>query len=124
MAIIDDFKSRFPEFDDTFVDATLPFYIDNYQCYYGGDYSNACDKEIILYLLAHLLYTEGGYDGSGSGGATPTQLQASKSVGSVSVSYVVADTSTSSARNNFFGTTKYGQRYLLLTAHNFGAKFA
>lgn len=124
MDVIDDFKIRFPEFDSTFVDDSLPSFVDTYPCYYGGDYNDTCDKEIILNLLAHLLYVSGGYMGMGEGNASPSSVASSKSVGSVSVSYAVADVSTQSLRANFFGATKYGQIYLILTMNNFGARFA
>lgn len=113
MALIDDFKSRFPEFDTAVVDQYLPILDPVWPCYYGGDYDLACDREIILNLLAHLLV------GESADSSSANRTVASKTVGSVSVSYAGLD--SQSATTDFFATTKYGQRYLMLTARNAGA---
>lgn len=117
MALIDDFKTRFPEFDTTLVDNELPPLVSTYTCWYGGTYgSGTCEDEIILNLLAHLLLVSAkSSDQSGS------QAVASESVGSVSRSFSVPVT----ANDNylFFNTTKYGKNYLMLTSKNNGAFF-
>lgn len=116
MALIDDFKTRFPEFDTADVDARLPNLETVYDCYYGGVYGVlSCDDEIILNLLAHLLVSEIQVSKGADMAVT------SESVGSVSRSFAVPQ----SASNNyaFFGSTKYGQRYLQLIAKNTGAYF-
>jgi len=113
MAIIDDFKTRFPGFDTTEVDTYLPAQIEIYPCFYGGLYED-CGAEIILNLLAHMLTQET------SAGSGALKDEASKSVGSVSVSYGLA---TNSERGLWFRSTKYGMRYLLLTMHNRGGFF-
>lgn len=124
MAIIDDFKARFPEFDTATVDTYLPAFVNVYSCYYGGNYDDGgCDQEIILNLLAHLLYSSYGYNGSTAGNASPIKGVASKSVGSVSVSYTAMAGNDASSYNVFFGSTKYGQAFLMLTRNNFGAVF-
>lgn len=109
MALIDDFKARFTSFDPTQVDNVLPALVSTYQCYYGGEYGVGvdCDDEIILQLLAHLFSEEI------NPSSAANRLEASKSVGSVSVSYVQGGTSDNDL---FFGTTKYGRRYLMLTS--------
>jgi hypothetical protein len=117
MALIDDFKTRFPEFDTSDVDTYLPGLESVYQCYHGATYGTAeCDDEIILNLLAHLMVTS-----SLNSSTTPSQGVASESVGSVSVSYL---TIPINSRNDvFFMSTKYGQMYLQLTAKNAGGYF-
>ena len=115
MALIDDFKARFPEFSTAVVDQFLPLLEPVWPCYYGGSYDDDCDKEIILQMLAHLIV------GESASSAAAVKDVASKSVGSVSVSYNSA--SSSSDTSLFWSTTKYGQRYLLLTNNNSGAYF-
>lgn len=116
MTIIDDFKARFPEFLDAEVDANLPKLIIVWPCYYGGTYTETCDQEIILNLLAHLLVTEINPT------KQPFQTAASQSVGDVSVSYV--DTGTPGDPRDFFKFTKYGQRFKQLTSFRSGGIFA
>lgn len=117
MALIDDFKTRFPEFTTSIVDSELPPLISTYTCWYGGTYGvGTCEDEIILNLLAHLLVVSGqSSDQSGS------QAVASESVGSVSRSFSVPV----SVNENylFYNTTKYGKAYLMLTSKNNGAFF-
>jgi len=115
MALIDDFKSRFPEFDTAVVDASFPLIADLWDCYYGGDYTQDCDKETILNLLAHLFLSETSTSSASIKGV------ASKAVGSVSVSYVAS--SVSNSNTDFFNTSKYGQRFLMLTRKNMGGYF-
>lgn len=107
MALIDDFKARFPEFDSAVVDQYFPRLENGWQCYYGKPYK-ACNKEIILNLLAHLLVLEQ------SPGTTSVKEQSSRSVGSVSVTF--ESRASASNSSDFFGSTKYGQRYLFLTS--------
>lgn len=108
MAVIDDFKARFPdpEFATADVDSRLPALIDEYSCFYNFPYEG-CHKAAILYLLAHMMVGEV----SASSGAS--QLTASKSVGNVSVSY--ASLASNSSRDHWLNATKYGQRFLLLS---------
>lgn len=115
MALIDDFKARFPEFDTADADTYIPILEPLWPCYYGGSYEG-CDVEIILNLLAHLLVSE-----------LSTSIEtikdvASQSVGSVSVSYATASTSTNE-RSDWLRSTKYGQRYLMLTRTRAGGVF-
>ena len=124
MALIDDFKARFPaatypQFPDAVVDVLVPILEPEIECYYGGDYAN-CDAVIILYLMAHLIVVE---TQAGSGNSEPSQTEVSKTVGSVSVSYL-QKTGTVSERDQFFGSTLFGRRYLVLTAKNYGPRVA
>lgn len=114
MALIDDFRSRFPEFTVSQVDTYLPSLEDIWGCYYGGDYELDCDKEIILNLLAHLLV------GEINTSSVPTQVESSRSVGSVSQSFFNGNID---GGNAFFMTTKYGRRYWMLTMKNIGGRF-
>lgn len=108
MSLIDDFKARFPspEFDTAYVDTHLPILEEVWPCYYGGGYT-ACNKEIVLNLIAHLMWVDT------RASATSVRETASRSVGSVSVSYVASK--TTSELDDFFGSSKYGQRFMLLT---------
>lgn len=114
MAFIDDFKSRFPEFSVGNVNLYIPTLETVYPCYYGGDYAVACDKEIILNLVAHLLVSEI------NTASSATYPESSRSVGSVSQSF---NNGTISQGKTFLMATKYGQKYLFLTSRNSGAIF-
>jgi len=107
MAMIDDFKARFPEFSNEVVDQYFPPLEGVWSCYYGGTYT-ACNREIILNLIAHLMVIEQS-PGSGS-----VRNQSSRSVGSVSVGFEAS--ASVSNMTDFFGSTKYGQRFLFLTS--------
>lgn len=113
MAIIDDFKARFPEFDTATVDQYLPILSEVYPAYFNGDYEN--NKEIILNLIAHLLVNE-----TNTGSSTVKDAN-SKSVGDVSVGY--SDSKTENMRDAWFFATKYGARYLMLIRSRSGAFF-
>lgn len=114
MTITADFKTRFPEFDTATVDTYLPILEPVYPSYYALAYTDAT-KEATLQLIAHLLVGE---TASGSSSAS-SQVVASKSVGSVSVSYQ-ANQRAGGELNDFFAGTKYGQRFMLLTARRYG----
>lgn len=113
MAIIDDFKARFPEFEASDVNTYIPILEPVYPSYYAVEYSDS-SKEATLQLLAHLLSIE-----TKSTKADPSRSISSKSVGSVSVSYD-APTSKGGDLSDRLRTTKYGQRFLLLTASRYG----
>lgn len=123
MAIIDDFKARFPEFDTAVVDAKFPLIEPEWPCYFNRPYdTDTCDDAIILMLCAHLMAMEVAA-GSQSGTGTPSRSAQSKSVGSVSVSYD-AQTQTGGAMFDFFRTTSYGQRYLrMVSKYRIGGVF-
>ena len=115
MALIDDFKTRFTEFDTVTVDLIFPSIEPIWPCYFCGDINNACDKEAILNLLAHL------FVGEEDTGAEGPRTEASSSVGSVSSSY--EQTTSTGQSSDFFRTTKYGQRFLQITSSRMGARF-
>jgi len=81
MAVSDDFKSRFPEFDAVTVDQYIPILEPVWPSYWGGDYAAPSGQEIVLNLIAHLITAEI------SAGSENVKTALSKSVGSVSVSY-------------------------------------
>lgn len=118
MALIDDFKARFTEFDTAVVDASLPALILEYPAFYGGEYDDGSsdDDRAILYLLAHLLSIE---VNAGTSGA-PALLASSQTVGSVSVSFASGSTAWSAG---WFETTWYGQRFWRITSQFGGARF-
>ena len=72
-------------------------------------------EETILNLIAHLLVIEQ------QPGTGPARTAESKAVGSVSVSYGAANSGSGLA--TFFNSTRYGQRYWLLTGRQVGARF-
>ena len=109
MTVQDDFKARFPEFDEADVDQYLPVLEDVWPAYFNRKYEP--NKEVVLNLIAHLVVTEK------QAGTGPVQSAQSKSVGSVSVSYRDRE---SGRLEDFFGTTKYGQRYLFLSRTRYG----
>jgi len=113
MAVIDDFKARFPEFDTDEVDTYLPTLIGLWEYYWGGEYEDE-GVEIVLNLLAHMLVQE---TASGTGALKD---ETSKSVGNVSASYSIK---TNSERSLWFRATRYGMAYLLLTMHDHGGSF-
>ena len=108
MALIDDFKARFPGFDVSEVDTYFPLIEGTYCCYYDGDLDDVCDKEIILNLLAHLFVIEK------TDSDFTVQNVTSEKVGDVSTTY--QNKSINNNDDSFFGSTKYGQKYLQLTS--------
>ena len=114
MALIDDFKARFPEFDITLVDNNLPRLQDVWPNYFNKDYVDST-KEAILNLNAHLLLLDQ------NGSFSPIQEGVSTTVGSVSESY--AAKTDSSDRNDLFRSTKYGQAFLMLSRFCGGVSF-
>lgn len=105
-----DLTTRFPELDATTVATYLAGINLALPCMYGGVYGvNACDNEIILNLAAHLLVLDSAATSS------PVNSIASKSVGSVSVSYSVGDITNNAL---FFNATRYGQRFMMLVSKN------
>jgi len=114
VALIDDFKARFIEFETATVDTYLPILEPVYPAYYALSYTaSAVTKEATLNLLAHLLVME-----TSTSSASVKDVQ-SKSVGSVSVSYANA-TQAGGELFDFFNSTKYGQRFMLLTRNRYG----
>lgn len=108
MTIQTDFEARFPTIPwQPWVESVWP----SYTCLEYNDKN----KEAILNLIAHLLVLEG-MPGTGS-----ARTEESKSVGSVSVSYGSASSDGSLA--TFFNSTRYGQRFWLLTGRQVGARF-
>lgn len=117
MAMIDDFKTKFPMIPTEKVNEYFPMFETTYKCYYGAEYgSNACDDAAILYLIAHLITTT---QQSSLTGATPNFAVASESVDGVSTSYFMGNGNTS-LNDSFFLSTIYGQIYLQLISKNYG----
>lgn len=114
MALVDDFKARFPEFDETVADERVPVLDLVWPSYYGGTYP--ADQEIILNLVAHLLVQDQ------AAGVAGKKSVSGHSVGSVSESFA-APTETGSNMQDFFITTKYGKQFLYLTSNRRGGAF-
>lgn len=123
MALVDDFKARFPElvtqYGQAVVDQRVGIFAGIYTCYFCGNYDDPCDREAILNLIAHLLVVD--QAGSTASAAGVGGAVSSKSVGSVSVGY--GATSDQGMNRDTFGGTKYGAMFLQLTAHRRGAVF-
>jgi len=122
MAMIDDFKARFPEFATTVVDAKFPFIEAEWDCYTGRVYGVAtCDDAAILMLCAHLMAIE--VKSASKGGAgTPSRSIQSNSVGSVSTSFDQS-TQVGGGSFDFFRTTSYGERYMRMISKHVGGVF-
>jgi len=118
MTILTDFQAKFPEFVNDFDTNLFNDILTYYQFLYGAEYketatSNNRDNVIILYLIAHLYYSET------TGNKSDTKRDvASKSVGSVSLSYLAKDDNT--PQSEFLITSKYGQYFLMLTQSRVG----
>ena len=108
MTIQADFEERFPSI--TWVAGVANSY-ESYTCLAYTDKN----KEAILNLIAHLITIEGQ---PGTGAARTAE---SKSVGSLSASYGAANSGSGLA--TFFNSTRYGQRYWLLTGRTVGGRF-
>lgn len=115
MSLQDDFKARFPEFDDQAVDAAWAGLEACWPCIYGASYQGdeSCTDQAILFLVAHLFTVDQ------SNG--PAFTSSSKSVGSVSVTKLID--SNMSAQDSFYNSTKYGQKFKLMTQFRQGACF-
>lgn len=113
MSIATDFAARFPEIPEATQSTYLPGVLLAWPSYYGLAYA-ADTQEAVLQLCAHLLTVDS------QAVAAPLQQEASKSVGSVSVSYAVGSGPGVPA---FFASTKYGQRFWLLARTRAGGSF-
>lgn len=120
MSLQSDFEAKFPEFvplDQTIFDNA----VEMYPCIYGAQYCESncnqcqlCDNQIILYLIAHLYWIDSRTFG-GNPSQSPVNNVSSKTVRDESVSFQYGDTDNNTL---FFNTSKYGQRYLILTQKN------
>lgn len=116
MALIDDFKTRFPEFDTADVDTAWPGLEASWPCLYNATYGDSsCTDEAILNLIAHLFVV------TSSAGSGAAMVASSQSVGSVSVTNVVD--ANASDRKSYFMSTKYGQLFFMMTQFRHGACF-
>ncbi len=113
MSLTNDFKARFPEFSDAVVDQHLPVLESVWPCYFNKPYTG-CNQEAVLNLVAHLLTLEV------QASKAPSRTVSSKSVGSVSTSYATAAPS-GGGLSEAYGSTKYGQRFLILIQSGAGA---
>ncbi len=116
MALIDDFKARFPQFNTDTVDTLWSSLEASWPCYYCFEYgNNDCTDEAILNLIAHLFVIEKASLTSNG----PDKDISSQSVGNVSVTYSAG--SGDSRNTQFFNTTIYGQKFLMLIKNRMGA---
>jgi hypothetical protein len=116
MALIDDFKARFPEFTPATVDTAWAGLEASWPCHYNFGYGlSDCSNETILQLIAHLFVL------ATSGGNGPSQAVSAQSVGSVSQTFSVPQ--NVSTQSSFYNSTKYGQQFAILIASRVGAFF-
>jgi len=94
MALIDDFKARFPEHDPLVIDAQWSFLESSWPAYYGGSYNIKEEKEVILQLISHLFVVE---------------VEMNQTMGGV----------LDDDKDQFL-QTKYGQTFRTLIKHNGG----
>jgi hypothetical protein len=104
MALIDDFKAEFPEFDATQVDTYFSQLEAIYPTFYGGTYVDgdtvSADNNAILWLLAHLFVVRTVMNQT-MGGVTEID---------------------SSDYDAYFKLSIYGQTYLTLIRNNHGGR--
>ena len=117
MALIDDFKTRFPEFNTGTVDSYFPVLESMWPSYYNVTYRENT-REAVLNLLAHLLVSE--TEAASVGGAGASFAESSRSVDGVSVSFIVPPAAQDSASYSYWATTRYGQRFWLLSRTRYG----
>lgn len=105
----DSFKARFPEIDSSIVDAKFQFAIDEAACYYTQScLGDTCNETALCMLVAHLIVIDNNPSSS------PYKDKASQAADGVSVSFVAGLTNPDD-QELFFNTTKYGQRFLMIT---------
>jgi hypothetical protein len=117
MAIVDDFKQMFPEFQVVDVDNNIQSLIDIYECFYPSEYTQ-CNKTTILFLLAWMMTDKLHHINSTPVARDKDSLNIqSWAASSVSETY---DTSSISNQGVFsmFGSNSYGQKFLLLRSKN------
>ena len=116
MSLLDDFKTRFendPKLDLALIEADWASLDPIWNCYYCFEYGqNACTDEAIFNLIAHLWLAENATK------TAPIKSAASKSVGSVSVSYTPSNDSSNNTL--FYSTSIYGQRFLRIASQRMG----
>ena len=116
MALPEDFTAKYPTFNTPEFAALWPTIEGLLTCYYGCAYgSSDCADNIICLLIAHLATVSL----SGQTGSEKTVV--GQSVGNVSESFATPENQTQ--RATFFGSTIYGQQFLVLTASRIGTFF-
>lgn len=115
MAIsVADFRIRFPEFSEVsdYPDARIELFLDDAVDFMGDNESRWCGNydKAQAYLAAHYVY-EGVLSEVGDAGAKAGPI-VGKSAGGVSVTRTGSSSSVKSDEDNYFLTTKYGQRFI------------
>lgn len=108
MATTAEFRERFPEFSDSGVypDSRIQLFIDD-SALIVGDNWGTCQDLGIMYLTAHYLTVS---NSEGLGDSSSSNQTNSKSVGSVSESFL--NPTFKNENDYFYASTSYGQRYL------------
>jgi hypothetical protein len=116
VALIDDFKARFSQFNSDSVDNVFPFLEKDYIYYYNFPYVEGGPKsEIILFLLAFLYKVE-----KSPSDGQKNQVRSASAKG-VSSTFNVSDMSTE--QRNFLNSNDYGQRFLRMANRRQGTFF-
>ena len=106
------FRQAFPEFADASVypDAQISFWATLGSSQVSSQVFGTYYPQVLFLYVAHQLALAGGVNGAG--GSTGAGVVASKTVGSVSVSY---DTTNPAERDaGWWNLTKYGKQYIRL----------
>jgi hypothetical protein len=135
---VEDFRARYPEFNQTTSDARVELVLEEASLEVNDDWIEIYQRPAILALTAHLLASEGalyrndpGSVGGGvTGGQSVTGPVMRKSIGPLSIMYArpkseVSGSSSSFASkdgsDSYLGSTPYGARYLELMTRSFPA---
>jgi hypothetical protein len=116
MSLTSDFKTRFPEFNATVVDARFPVLIPTYPDYFNYPYlTDLKVNETILNLMAHLLMDDQ------QASQNQINLFVSTGVGKVSGQFSIPAITT--GFRSYFGASKYGQKFLFRSGTRQGGIF-
>jgi hypothetical protein len=113
---LNEFKTRFPQFADV-SDPLLQMVLDEAMTQVDDSWLDQDYKNAIMYLMAHLLTTEGVLDG-GETGTNPGPI-ASESFGPISRSYAIKGSTSQEGYD--FQSTEFGRRFYYLMRRNFPA---
>lgn len=111
---VEDFRARFPEFDDPRAsDAQVQAAIEDTECEFNIDRWGCAYTRGHSLLVAHLLIlSERRQSSNSAAGAAPALQANSKSADSVSIGY--NSKGAESSMEEYYKSTNYGQEYLML----------
>lgn len=104
------FDARFPDFNSAISDKYFDIALNEYECYYSNSCPNdGCNDAAVLQAIAHLITM----DSKTSSSAIKDKT--SQSADGVAVAFQGNYGDNPSDNQLFWGSTKYGQRFLQLT---------